>query len=356
MATKKKPVKKAAAKAPRPAAKAVKPAAAPAVSPAPAAKSGRKKTLTLIAVALVVLGGLGIQTWMMAARKAAMTFDLMRIGSIMPKGYEDGQIMGALGMGCDSADNLYILDNISPEQPRLQKFGPQGAFVAKYKAKRPLENFVDPRDMAVGKDGLIAVVKRDGSVRLLDKDLKFIKGFETGLGETRSIAIDSKDRIFVASMDANKVVYFDKTGKKLGEFGSPGTNTGDLSNPIRMRFTSGDVLVIIEVIGTGPRFKVFGPDFAVLRTFGITELKWSEASQMGVNADGFAFINDHMGDKGVVVYNVNTGKYVGNTKGTTAGDLFVSPGAVGAGTWGKAAYIGCVSGYFKSLYQGPNKK
>jgi DNA-binding beta-propeller fold protein YncE len=306
----------------------------------------------LVLVSLLVLVGLVLQTWVMARNKAAMTFDLARQGTVIPKGVADGQLMGAAGMGISEDGSLYVLDSVSVDQARLQKFDASNAFVARYRAARPSQDILNPRDLAVGKDGSLAALRGDGGVRLFDKDLRYVGAFETG-APAMAIAIDKQGRILVANSDANKVMVFDRGGKRLAEFGAPGTESGDLSRPMRMRALANGELAVLEIVATGPRIKVFGPDFAVVRSFAASQVGWSDASQMGVTANGFAFFNDHIGDKGIVVYDLNKGKYVGNTKGTTAGDLFVSPGACGGG-WGDSIVVGAISGYTRAAYAGKN--
>lgn len=315
----------------------------------------RRRGLWVAGIAALVLAGLVVQTWVMARARAAQTFDLVRLGAPIQKGLEDGQLMGALAMGTDGDGNLYVLDQTDAEDGRLQKFNSANGFLIRYKSARASEALINCRELAVSKDGEVGVLRKDGTVLLLDKALRFQASFNASAGTVGGIAIDPKGRILVSSVDANKVIIFDASGHKTGEFGAPGTHSGDLSAPLRLRFLADGRLVVMESTPTGPRLKVFSPTLALERSFALSGVGAGDFNELGVNVDGLAFINDPVGTEGVVVYNLGTGRFVGNTKGTTAGDLFVNPGAVGADTYGKAVVVGTITGYYKCII-GPKGK
>lgn len=321
--------------------------------PAKPVRGGAGRTGLIAGVAVLLLAGLGVQTWLMARHRASLTFDMVRTGAPIAKGLGNGELMGAFAVDCDGEGNVYTIDNVSTQDPRLQKFDISDAFVSRYKAVHPAEDLMDPRDMAVAKDGTIAVLLRSGHVVMLDHALKYQGGFNTNLDSPSAIGIDSKGRVLVASLSANKVVLFNKQGHIQGEFGAPGTKSGDLANPARLRVLGDGRIVVLEVTPVGMRFKVFGPDLALQRQFTAPETPWIDSMELGVNGDDVAIINapgnDRSSDKGVIFYDLNTGKYLGNSKGTTAGDLFVAPGAIGGNPWSRDFFVGTISGYYRAV-------
>ena len=105
------------------------------------------------------------------------------------RGGLDGQFIGPLAIAADSQGCVYVTD---PIRARVQKFGPDGAFLMGFGSagNRP-GNFVRPKHLGVGSDGHIHVV----------------------------------DAAF------NNVQVFDPQGKFVGYYGSRGTHPGAMDLP-----------------------------------------------------------------------------------------------------------------------------
>jgi streptogramin lyase len=335
--------KTAAAKAPR----SVKTARAPKDAPKAAAEAPAKKSRSglYIAVALVaVLGGLAFQSVYMVRAKAAMKFDLDRAGKIISQGLADGQGTGPRAVVGDPKGNLFFLDGEERPEERLQKFDKNLDFVAKYKPKNAESQLGKAKSMGIDAKGTIYILGEEKRVLVIDNDLKFVRSFPLPGINPSALAADDEGVIYVASREDNKVVMYDATGKALGEFGAPGTKTGDLANPSRLVMGPKGDLVVLEELPEFPRVKVFDKDHKVKKAFRALDLVMAPPVMPAVDNQGNLFMNDPAGTSGVLVFRLSSGKQIGQVKGTTQGDLFVAPGGAGANRFTGTVYVHTIPG------------
>lgn len=314
------------------------------------AKGGSSsKAWMITGLIVLLLAGLGFQTWFMARRQAKLKIDMIRAGKIIPQGRDKGQGSNVVAFEGDKQDNLYFLEGDANVPPRLQKFDSMGNFVAIYEPRRPEQLLNGPADVTTDAAGLVYVLTGEGRVQVLDKDLRWQRSFKVNAPNATGIGVDAQGRIYISSEGANKILVLTKEGKPESEFGAPGTRTGDLVGPVRMRMTMDDRIVVMERLPAGARLKVFSPERKVERMIEVKGVPMCPPMRMGVTSDNKVYINDHMGSKGMVIYDAATGKYVGSSQITKDGERFVSPGAVGANKWTQSVYLHTVPGLIKCV-------
>jgi hypothetical protein len=345
MATKKKKAAKPKAAAPaarRAASKAAQPQAL-AVAPQ-AKKAGRGKAALFALVMLGVIVGLGVEVTMMARHQASLKFDAIHVGKVIPQGMDDGQARSPQGLQGDKDDNLFFLEGQGDQPARLQKFDSMGNFLKKYVPKKVDELIDGAVDLDVDQDGGPWVLLNKGQIRILSPDLKYLRSIAVPVGGPSAIGLGPDGRVFVASQSDNKIVIFDASGKKLGEFGAQGTNSGDVTNPVRMRVTVDGLIAVLEQTPTGLHCKVFGPDLKLKTQFDIKNVPWCDPLHIGVTVDDKLMLNDQLGNRGLLVWDLKSGDFVGESTGCTDNSLFISPGGGGANKFSKAMYIHSING------------
>jgi hypothetical protein len=353
MATKKKAAAKRPAKKDRKAAPKALPAAVTVPAAAPKA-AGRKTGLVLGALA-VLLVAIGAQVFFLARHQAALDLNLVRVGTQIPYGMDQGQALSPQNLQGDKQDNLYFLEGMGGQAPGLLKFDPLNRFLVRYKPARPAEVLVDVADLAVSAQGAVYVLQKSGDIKVFDSELKFQRAFKVSVSAPTGMGIDSKDRLFISSMNDNKVQIFTATGAPAGEFGSPGSNTGDLASPVRLRVGADDLVVVLELLSDGLRLKSFTPDLKLKRQVKVKDIPWSEAMRMGLNADDIVILNDSATNKAVGFYDMRAGELRGYAKGTTDNILFLSPGSCGANEYSRSFFIHSVGGLTRALIPAPGK-
>lgn len=349
MAVKKKLSPGAAARKPRSrAAKSPKaPAQAAAPTPlaaAPAQAQGGNTGLYVSLGLLVVLTALGGQALYMAKAREAMKFDFVRKGDIIGQGLADGQGTGPQSIAGDAGGNIFFLDGQDRPEMRLQKFGSDMKFVAKYKPTRPDQALNHALDVDVDAKGDVFVLENNDSVLELDNDLHFMDSFKIAVNDPSGMAVSADGRVFVGSRGDNKVDIFTADGKAAGEFGAPGTDSGDLALPARLAFDGKGDLTVLEDMPNGLHAEVFDKDLKPQRSFKLADVPMCPPLRIAADNRGLLFVNDFDGGKGIVVYRLDKGKQIGQVKGTNQGDLFISPGSIGANRYTGRIYVHTIPG------------
>jgi hypothetical protein len=341
MATKKKAAKKPAARRPEKAEKGA------VVAP----KSGGSKAGLIVLGLVVVLAALLAETYYQAQRQAKLKFDMIRVGRIIPQGHDKGQGTGVVELEGDKEDNLWFLEG-DGTPPRLQKFDPTGQVILVYQPKKTDELLTGPVDLSTDSSGNVYVLLQD-RIQKISPEGKYLGTIKINVAGPAGLGLDSKGTFYIISNPMNKVVMLGADGKAAGEFGAPGSNSGDLVTPVRLRVSADDQVVILEQRPTGLRVKVFAPDHKVRREFDVENLQYAPPLKMGVNVNDKVFFNDSVGSRGMVVYDINSGKLVGDAQATKDGEKFIFPGAIGADKWTPTVYLHTVPGLIKCLLPSP---
>jgi hypothetical protein len=227
---------------------------------------------------------------------------------------------------------------------RLQKFDQNQNFVAKYKATRPEQLLGKAQDLAVDSQGMVYVLRADGAILELDNNLRFQNEVQVKVNDPSSMAVTDDGKIIVASRGDSKIQVFGTDGRVVTEFGASGTHSGDVATPVRLSLDGAGNLAVLEDLPDSPRVKVFDKDYKLLRSFRLLGLGMGPYVRMGSDSKGRLFLNDFMGSTGILVYRMDSGKQIGEVKGTTQGDLFVSPGAVGVNRFTDSVMVHTIPG------------
>lgn len=344
--------KKKAARAPRAPRKARIPQAVVEAPPAPTveasatavpAKKGKGGLFVALAL-LAVLAGLGGQAYYVARAKAAMKFDFDRNGAILGQGVADGLGTGPQSIAGDAKGDVFFLDGQEREVMRLQKFDANIKYVCKYQPTRADQVLGHAIDVDCDAKGNVYVLENNGVILTLDNDLRFLNTAKVQVNDPAAMAVSADGRIFVAARGDNKVQIFDGSGRSLGEFGAPGTKSGDLARPCKITFDGAGRLAVLEDTADVPRVKVFDKDLKLERSFRLVGVHLCPPLRIGADTLGLMYLNDFDGNKGILVYNLASGKQIGEVKGTSQGDVIVTPGSCGANHYAQRIYVHTIPG------------
>jgi DNA-binding beta-propeller fold protein YncE len=164
---------------------------------------------------------------------------------------EGGVGTGIGGIAVDAAGNIYAADTWNH---RIQKFGPDGKFLAKWGEFISLADpnaagdagrdtkFYGPRGVAVGPDGNVYVTDTGNKrVSIFDTNGKFLRQISSNLTPERiaqnyafnqpgemnepiGIAVDAQGNVYVADSLNKRIQKFDAAGKFVAQWPVPGTN------------------------------------------------------------------------------------------------------------------------------------
>lgn len=318
---------------------------------AKAAKGGKGKKSKAWLVPLIMLAVLAVvggQIYFRARYLASLKFDMVRLARTIPQGRDKGQAQAVVAIAGDKADQTYILEGNDSAPYRLQRFDKaQSPESIAYEPKKPEQAITGAVDLDADAAGDAYVLIKNGTVVVVGPDFKWKATLKSGLQSANAVTVDSAGQIYVASAEENKVVFMDGKGNHLGEFGAPGTNSGNLVAPVRMRATADDEIVVVERGDNGLRGKVFTKEHQLRKTFLIENLQNCEPVKLGVNGEGRAFLNDHMGSRGVIAFDLATGKFFGESQITKDGEKFISPGALGANRFNSTVFVHTITGLIK---------
>jgi tripartite motif-containing protein 71 len=232
-------------------------------------------------------------------------------------GTADGQMNAPADAVADAKGNLWVLDR---GNSRVQRFGPDGAFVSKFGSAGTAEGQLNlPTAITLDGGGNILlsenarVQKFSPSGQLL---LKFgsLGGEENQFFQTRGIAVGADGTIWVADYQGAR--RFTAAGQFIERVGASGT--GQLSSAQSLATApNGDVYI---VDATASRIKVFDKDGDYLRGFGAAGTgpgRFSNATEVDVDDEGHVWVGEESGDR-VQVF-------------TEEGDYIATFGAPGSG-------------------------
>lgn len=294
--------------------------------------------VVLVAV-LVLLAG---QALRLGKKQAAQDIQFVRVGSIMPKSR-----FGGIAMTGDSSGNFFRL-NGRGDQWEIHKYSEQGILLAEYEPHSAQEMIIQGRAIATGSKGQVYVLEQNGTVKIFSSDLSYLRQFKTGENGTVALDLDSKNRIYVLSQADRKVVVFSPKGLRLSEFGGPGSNSGDLSNPFRIAISTSDRIVVLESIPSGPRAKIFSTSGELKKTYSFKEIRTTQILYLGIDPENRIFMNDHA-SQGIVIYDSNKGKFIGRCIRTVDKQLIQHPGGVGVNKFTGRIYVDYIPGYMQCV-------
>ena len=313
----------------------------------PAAKKGKKggkKNGLIIVIGLVVLVLLMVEGFYLAKSQASQVIELVHMGPILEKTIPNTRYFTG-----DKQGNFYRLNGMN-ETWKLQKYSPEFRFVAEYK---PVPGKVDQilqdaKSIAIDPEENVYVAQANGVVKVLDKDMKYVRQFATKVPDVLGIDLDSQGRIYLSSRGANKIAIFDNAGAYVSELGAPESSTGAIAQPSDIVIQPDDTVIFRESLSEGVRIRVLAPDLKPRKTFIIKndKLKPWEFMEMGVDPAGLLYFND-ASDHGIMIYDSKKGKLHGFSKATQDNQAIIAPGGMGVNKWTGDVYIDYIPGVMK---------
>jgi DNA-binding beta-propeller fold protein YncE len=149
------------------------------------------------------------------------------------KVFGKNQLKWPTGIAVDRDGNVFVVDTGSG---RIQKFSPNGAFLASMGTKgRGHGQFGDPNGIAVDGTGKIYVAEAsNGRVQKLAPDGTFVaewKGPEPGFYGPRRIAIGPDASIYVVDQGHSRIAKLGPDGRAISAWGSKGNGDGQFDDP-----------------------------------------------------------------------------------------------------------------------------
>jgi len=174
----------------------------------------------------------------------------------------DGEPAGAARASCFAlaADGTLVLGDTG--RPQVLVYGPDGAFRLAIRPAKAAARFEAISDVAVSRDGLIAVTDLKATpVQLFDREGRFVRGFggrdiaREDFTAPVAIEFDEDGRLFVVDMLRHDVKIFDPDGGFTGQFGgwftpeSRGSRPGEMLYPADIAIAPGGLIYVAERFG-----------------------------------------------------------------------------------------------------------
>ena len=198
------------------------------------------------------------------------------------------------GIVSDSQGRIYIADALDAN---LRVYDLKARTI-EYYSEDPI--FTRPAGLAIdAADNLYVVDSELKAVLVFDKNRKPIRsiGVANELQSPAYITIDAqRARIYVSDPKANKIVIYDRFGKKAGEIGAErGSDGGDyhFSSPQGMAMDKSGHLYVAELLGA--KISVFDADGHYLRSFGErgdAQYQFEAPKDLAFDSDGNLWILD----------------------------------------------------------------
>ena len=170
-------------------------------------------------------------------------------------GSAPGQLSGPAGVKLDAAGNIYVADT---NNNRIEKYDPQGNYLASAGGYTSDVSMNQPWSMAVAADGTVFVADTwNHKILKLDKDMKMVKEWGSGgqanagddpmkLFGPRDIAITSTGNVLVADTGNSRIIEYSQDGDFVRQFGGKAseTDSGPFKEPVGVAAApNGDIFV-----------------------------------------------------------------------------------------------------------------
>ena len=169
------------------------------------------------------------------------------------------------------------------------------------------KKFNDPRDGAIGPNNEVVIVDRvNKKVIIFDKDLKLIRTFGQGVGDSKlnypvGVAV-GHNVIAVSEWYDHVVKKFSLQGDYLSKFGSCGSGDGQLNNPRGLCFNSKGLLYVVDCDNC--RVQVFRENVFLFKfgSKGHNPGQFQGPRYIAVDSSDQVYVTDYTNDGGISVF------------------------------------------------------
>jgi predicted membrane-bound mannosyltransferase/sugar lactone lactonase YvrE len=258
------------------------------------------------------------------AGKIDLTADLVAGAS----GADPGLLNAPRGLAVAPDGTIYVADS---RNNRVQRFAPDGKFLGGWgsfkdrtQGEAPMGTFNEPWGIAVAKDGSVFVSDTwNHRIQKFTSDGKPVMVWgsfgqstdEYGFYGPRGLAFDPQGRLYVADTGNNRIAIYDQSGKFITSFGTPGTESGQFSEPVDVFIDANGLTYVTDT--WNQRIQVFSPNADFTEFTPVAS--WNVAGWFGgsnenkpfitVNQAGHVFITDPEGYR-VVEFDGTPGGFV----------------------------------------------
>ena len=225
---------------------------------------------------------------------------LFNVGSY---GSGNGQFDRPYGIAADyNGSNLEIFVS-DTGRDRIQVFSEIGTFLRKFSTVN-----VDPREIAIGSDGLVYVADKSDLVNVFTKTGTKLSTISGITGEPYGVSVHGNRIAIGNSSTVHKVRIYDTNGSFIKEFGDLGTANGEFNYPQSVDYDSSGNLWVAD--SSNHRIQIFDGNGTYIRQFGeyAESPNLSSPSAFVLDSQGNHYVSD-TGNHRVVVLDA-TGNYV----------------------------------------------
>ncbi|XP_065902828.1 E3 ubiquitin-protein ligase TRIM71-like [Dysidea avara] len=156
-------------------------------------------------------------------------------------------------------------------------------------------------------DDVVVVDKTNKDVVILNKDMKLVKSFGQGSGDSklnnpRGVAV-GHNVIAVSEYDDHVVKKFTLQGDYLSKFGSYGSGDGQFTNPQGLTFNSKGLLYVVD--HSNCRVQVFDNDNKILLKFGSKGSnpgQFQDPRYISLDSSDQVYVTDYGSSGGIIVF------------------------------------------------------
>jgi sugar lactone lactonase YvrE len=203
------------------------------------------------------------------------------------------------GIAIDASGNVYVVDG---GNHRIQKFTPEGQFIAKWGSQGSDDGlFINPSGAAIDASGNVYVVDT-GNYRIqkFTPEGQFIaKWGSQGSGDgefdlSKGIAIDVNGNVYVADTLNERIQKFTQDGQFITKWGGPGPGDGEFHCPEGIAIDASGNVYIANVCANW-RIQKFTPDGQFIASWGTGsegDGEFIEPEGIAADASGNVYVTD----------------------------------------------------------------